>query len=152
MTQARRNHRPPIRPERLRKIDGGFAFIPHRFLHDGFLASLSPTEIELYFFLVLAGDRQGLSYYHYDRICSVLQMDLDTYVDSRNRLIERDLLAFDGTRFQILSLPERPVARSPKPGPALDLLGDRDDCVRQAILRNLRDSLEDDQESGATDA
>ena len=36
-------------PERLRRIEGGFAFIPHRFLTDGFLAELSRDEILLYF-------------------------------------------------------------------------------------------------------
>ena len=28
--------------KRIRRIDGGFAFIPHRFLTDGFLATLTP--------------------------------------------------------------------------------------------------------------
>ena len=27
---------------RIRRIDGGFAFIPHRFLTDGFLSALTP--------------------------------------------------------------------------------------------------------------
>ena len=30
-----------INPERIRRIHGGFSFIPHRFLTDGFLDSLS---------------------------------------------------------------------------------------------------------------
>jgi hypothetical protein len=36
-------------------------------------------------------------------------MDLETYLAARNGLIKKDLLAFDGIRFQILSLPDRPV-------------------------------------------
>ncbi|MFH1952775.1 MAG: hypothetical protein ABIL06_14285 [Pseudomonadota bacterium] len=32
-------------PNRIRRIEGGFSFIPHRFLTDGFLASLGQTEI-----------------------------------------------------------------------------------------------------------
>ena len=45
--------------ERIRRIDGGFAFIPHRFLTDGFLSALNPSQQQLYFFLVLAADRHG---------------------------------------------------------------------------------------------
>ena len=106
---SRRVPRQPIRPDRVRRIGpDGFAFIPNRFLRDGFFAALRPAERELYFLLVLAGDRNGVSFYHYDSICSLLQMDLETYLQTRNALIERDLIAFDGTRFQVLSLPEQP--------------------------------------------
>jgi hypothetical protein len=100
----------PIRPERLRRIGPeGFAFVPNRFLRDGFFGALRPAERELYFLLVLAGDRSGVSFYHYDSLCSLLQMELETYLHARNALIERDLIAFDGTRFQVLSLPEPPA-------------------------------------------
>jgi hypothetical protein len=105
--------REPIRPERVRRIGpDGFAFVPNRFLRDGFFAALGPAERELYFLLVLAADRNGVSFYHYDSICSLLQMELETYLHARNALIERELIAFDGTRFQVLSLPERPVTHS----------------------------------------
>ena len=30
--------------ERVRGVDGGFSFIPHRFLTGGFLSSLNPTN------------------------------------------------------------------------------------------------------------
>lgn len=147
MSEQRRNHRPPIRPDRIRKINGGFAFISQRFLHEGFLASLTSAEIELYFFLVLAADRQGLSFYHYDRICSLLQIDIDTYVDARNGLIEKDLLAFDGTRFQVLSLPERPFVNKPAHAAIRDHAEDGDSTIRRAILRNLRSDTEEDGET-----
>ena len=132
--------RAPIRPDRIRRIDGSFAFLPHRFLREGFLCALTPTELRLYVFLVLAADRNGLSFYAFDRICSVLEIDLDDFLDARNALIDKDLLAFDGTRFQVLSLPSRPVH---KPSRALrsdqDLRDDDPATVRQAI----RDSLAD---------
>ena len=48
-------------PNRVRKINGGFSFIPHRFLLDGFLEHLSQPELLLYLFLVLAADHRGLS-------------------------------------------------------------------------------------------
>ncbi len=98
-----------INPNRVRRIDGGFSFIPHRFLSDGFLASLSQKELLLYLFLVLVSDRNGLSFYSYDSICSLLQITADQYIDARNALIKKDLIAFDGTVFQILDLPKKPI-------------------------------------------
>jgi hypothetical protein len=92
---------------RIRRIDGGFAFIPHRFLTDGFLSVLNPSQQQLYFFLVLAADRHGLSFYSYDAICSLLQMSADQYIEARDDLIKKDLIAFDGTIFQVLDLPQK---------------------------------------------
>lgn len=92
--------------QRVRRIDGGFAFIPHRFLTDGFVSDLNPDQLLLYFFLVLAADRFGLSFYSYDKICSLLEMSLDQYVDARCALVKKSLIAFDGTVFQVLALPE----------------------------------------------
>ena len=94
---------------RIRRIDGGFSYIPHRFLTDGFLGSLQQPELLLYVFLVLAADRYGLSYYSYDRICSLLQMSVDQYITARDGLIKKDLIAFDGTLFQVLELPQKPL-------------------------------------------
>ena len=97
---------------RIRRINGGFSFIPHRFLTDGFLAFLQQEELLLYVFLVLAADRYGLSYYSYDRICSLLHMTLEQYIVARDGLIEKDLVVFEGTLFQVLSLPSGPTQRS----------------------------------------
>jgi len=99
--------------ERVRGIDGGFSFIPHRFLTGGFLASLNPHEILLYFFLVLSADRHGLSFYSYDKICTLLQLSLDQYICARGSLIAKDLIAFDGTLYQVLSLPRHVTKKSP---------------------------------------
>lgn len=98
-----------LNPDRIRRICGGFSFIPHRFLTDGFLASLRQDELLLYLFLVIVSDRNGLSYYSYDAICSLLQMGLDQYIDARNALMDKDLIVFDGTVFQVLELPAKPV-------------------------------------------
>ncbi|MCP4150118.1 MAG: hypothetical protein GY757_20390 [bacterium] len=100
----------PIIPRRIRKIEGNFAFIEHRFLQDGFLQSLAHHESLLYIFLILAADRIGLSYYGYDKICMLLKLTVDEYIDARDGLIDKDLIAFDGHLFQVLSLPERPLA------------------------------------------
>jgi hypothetical protein len=63
--------------ERVRKINGGFSYIPTRFLTSGFLESLKQKELLLYLFLVIVSDRNGLSYYSYDRICTTLEMDIE---------------------------------------------------------------------------
>jgi hypothetical protein len=133
--------RAPIQPDRVRNIGGhSFAFLPHRFLRDGFLSSLAPDEQRLYLFLVLAADRQGISFYSCDRICSVLEMVLDDYIDARNGLLAKDLLAFDGCRFQVLSLPPTPVynpSHALRAGPELE---DHDPAtVRRTILASLAD-------------
>ncbi len=129
--------RAPIVPDRVRRIGSeGFSFLPHSFLRGGFLASLGPHEPAFYLFLVLAGDRNGVSFYHYDSICSILKLPLDAYVAARNGLIERDLVAFDGTRFQVLSLPAQPVAR---PLTTPEELADHDPAtIRAQILATLR--------------
>jgi hypothetical protein len=98
-----------LNPNRIRRINGGFSFIPHRFLTDGFLASLEQKELLLFLFLVIVSDRNGLSFYSYDTICSLLQLNVDQYIKARDALIDKDLMAFDGTIFQVLELPLKPV-------------------------------------------
>ena len=138
--RRRQPHRTPVRPDRIRRIQRGFAVIPNRFLHEGFFASLSHVERSLYVFLVLAGDRNGVSFYAYDRICSVLEITSDDYLVVRNTLIDKDLIAFDGRRFQVLSLPPQPICE-PRP-----TLVDGDDFERDdpATIRQLiRTSLDE---------
>ncbi len=96
-------------PNRVRRITGSFAFIDHRFLRDGCWESLSRHELLLYLFLILVADRNGVSYYSYDKIYSLLRISMDEYLTARDALIDKDLIAFDGYFFQVLSLPEKPV-------------------------------------------
>ena len=119
-------------PKRIRQIDGGFSYIPHRFLTDGFWTSLNQKEILLYLFLVLASDRHGLSFYSYDAICSLLELCVDDYVKARDGLINKDLIAFDGTLFQVLSLPSKPVEAV-----ATELVSDWDRTKQRSHIRNL---------------
>lgn len=97
-----------IVPERLRITGKSFCFIPHRFLTDGFLQSLTRHELALYLFLVLASDKNGLSFYGDKSICAVLGFKEGDYLFTRNCLIQKDLIVHDGTLFQVLSLPESP--------------------------------------------
>ena len=121
-----------LNPERVRRIAGGFSYIPHRFLTDGFLVSLDQKEILLYLFLVLAADRHGLSYYSYDMICSLLQLTLDQYIEARDGLMKKDLISFDGRIFQVLALPGKPRQAR--------ITQDEDPAV---VARLIRQSLEE---------
>ena len=105
----------PLCPQRIRKITGSFAFIEHRFLRDGFFEVLTHHELLLYLFLVLVADRRGLSYYSYDKICTLLRLSLDEYLCARDALIQKELIAFDGTLYQVLSLPQNPHPQRASP-------------------------------------
>jgi len=69
---------------------------------------LQQKELLLYLFLVAVCDRHGLSFYRYDSICSLLQITVEQYIAARDALIEKELIAFDGTLFQVLDLPATP--------------------------------------------
>lgn len=142
-TSRRRISRDPIRGDRIRRIDGGFVFVPHRFLRDGFYAALTSDEAALYLLLVLVGDKNGVSYYGYDSLSSLLQVDLDRYADARDGLIDQDLIAFDGTRFQVLSLPIHPLR-----APVRRQIGGASGSERSAIRRSIRENL---KRSGSRD-
>jgi hypothetical protein len=126
----------PLCPERVRKITGSFAFIEHRFVRDGFWSSLSQHELLLYVFFVLVADRHGLSYYSFDKICSLLQCSLDDYLMARNALIHKDLIAFDGHLFQVLSLPPQPVLQPARPLHSAQHMGQADPATIRQIIRN----------------
>lgn len=98
-----------LRPERIRKIEGSFSWIDHRFITGGFLSDLSIMEILLYLFLVAVSDRNGLSFYHDDRIASLLKIDLASLGKAREGLVQRSLLAYEPPLYQVLSLPSEPV-------------------------------------------
>lgn len=127
--------RQPLVPDRVRSIAGqGFAFVPHRFLQDGFLSLLDRDQLALYLFLLLAGNHHGVSFYRYDAICSTLTMQLDDFIQARNALIAKDLLAFDGSRFQVLSLPDRPLLSKTKPLTSAPDFDNHDPATIRAII------------------
>lgn len=97
-------------PDRVRKIEGSFSWIDHRFVTEGFLHDLSTIEILLYLFLVAVSDRKGLSFYHDDRIASLLKIDLPALGRAREGLVRRSLLAYEFPLYQVLSLPPKPIA------------------------------------------
>ena len=100
-----------LNESRVRCIKGSFGFIPHRFLTDGFWEFLSRDELALYLFLILVGDKYGLSFYSDASICYYLQLDAYQLQTAREGLIDKDLLGFESPCYQVLELPEVPGKR-----------------------------------------
>jgi len=98
-----------LNASRVRKIEGSFSWSDHRFITGGFLRDLSAGEILLYFFLVSVSDRNGISFYHDDRICSLIKIGLTSLGEARDGLISKSLLAYEHPIYQVLSLPPQPV-------------------------------------------
>jgi len=123
-------------PDRVRKITGTFGFIEHRFLKEGFFYALTHHQLLLYLFLVLASDRNGLSFYSYDKMCILLRISVDEFISARDGLIEKDLIAFDGRTFQVLSLPQHGPQSTPLRGK--EEMKEKDPAtIHQQIVRSL---------------
>lgn len=119
MSKVRKGKRKPLipRPDLVRRIENSFGWVDHRLLRRGHLQRLALEDIALYLFLVLAADRHGVSYYHKEKICTILRLSWDQFESARHNLIEKGLIAFRPfTRFdvngfyQLLPLPESPNA------------------------------------------
>ena len=118
--------RTPIDSTRIRNISGSFSWIDHRLLSGGFLNAMTSDEILLYFFLLLVGDRNGVSFYSYDKICQLLKIDVDRFIAARNQLAQKSLIATDNGRYQVLQLPQhckqsKPVVQRSYQGEILSL-------------------------------
>jgi hypothetical protein len=89
----RKNHIP--QPQNIRKIESSFAWIDHRLLRNGFLGVMTHQDMVLYLFLVLAADRNGVSFYRKEKICDVLSFDFHQFEIARDRLINFKLVAYE---------------------------------------------------------
>jgi len=74
-------------------------------LSNGTIAHMSAIERQLYLVLVLAADRRGISFYSDQRIQKTLGCTRHELTQARAVLMARDLLAYDGTTYQLLPLP-----------------------------------------------
>ncbi|MCU0915094.1 MAG: hypothetical protein MUC88_11095 [Planctomycetes bacterium] len=111
----RNGHLP--QPQNVRRITGSFAWIDHRLLRHGHLQALTHPEMALYLFLVLAADRHGVSFYRKEKICDLLTLDFAQFEVARDRLISRQLIAFEpycaftpNGYYQVLPIPETGLA------------------------------------------
>ena len=132
-----------IVPELRRQLAPPFAWLDRRFLFDDYLGRLSPKENLLYLFLVLAADCDGLSFYSYDRICQLLKFTVEDYIEAREGLLQKQLIAFDGRQFQILALPRREVITIPRPGKGAE--SEKDALALAEIFTRLADQKQKHQ-------
>lgn len=105
-----------LRPDRLRTLERPFGWIPFRLLTSGWLQSLGREAKLLYFFLCLAADTQGISFYGEARLCPLLGLTASELGEARKELCGHDMLAFDGRVYQLLSLPHKKVPVQSSPG------------------------------------
>lgn len=112
----------PLRPDRLRNLKRPFGWIPFRLLTSGWLPRLGRDAKLLYFFLCLVADGKGISFYGDARLCRLLDLSGGELGAARDELCRRDLLAYDGRVYQLLSLPRE--APAPEREPPRRLSGD----------------------------
>lgn len=97
----------PVDPARVRALPRHFAWVDHR-LRDR-LRDLSLEEIALVFFLHLAADKHGLSFWSDATIARKLGLREGDVNQARYRLIHKGLIAYRYPLYQILALgDERP--------------------------------------------
>ena len=103
---------PVIDPTRIRTTEGSFAFIPHRFLRAGFWRACSPEQLVVYFFLILAADRRGMSFYGREKTALLCRLTLQQLQEACDGLEAKNLIVRDGPLTQVLALPEATAERA----------------------------------------
>ena len=88
-------------PQKIRKIERSFAWIDHRLMRNGFVAVMTHRDLALYMFLILAADRNGISFYRKEKICEAVSLDFSQFEIARDRLINMKLVAFEN--YSVLS-------------------------------------------------
>ena len=103
---------PTPNPERIRRIPRSFGWVDHKIRWKGFLQQMDAPEMGLYFFLVLAADRKGLSCWRLQKIHQAMPcFSKEALMKARRKLQRRGLLAYMAWRanscdgvYQLLSM------------------------------------------------
>ena len=82
-------------PKNIRNIKGSFAWIDHRLIRNGFINVMTHDDIVLYLFLILAADKNGISFYRKEKMCETMSLDYNQFEIARDRLITMKLIAFE---------------------------------------------------------
>lgn len=82
-------------PKNIRSIKGSFAWIDHRLIRNGFINVMTHNDIVLYLFLILAADKNGVSFYRKEKICETLSLEYNQFEIAKDRLIDMKLIAFE---------------------------------------------------------
>jgi len=90
----------PVDPARIRSVPGHFAWVDHR-LRD-ILHRLTLEEIALLFFLHLAADRSGCSFWADSTIAKRLSLKEGQIVQARCGLVQKGFIAYRFPLQQIL--------------------------------------------------
>jgi hypothetical protein len=94
-------------PDRVRRPPReGWSWIDRRFLREH-APRLSHEAIFVYLFLAAVSDQKGLSFYSDASIAVRLRMGEQAVVRARDELVCEDLVAYQSSLTQVLSLPDR---------------------------------------------
>ncbi len=91
--------------DRIRVIRGGFGWVDHRLVRDGYIQLCSPRALALYLFLLTVSDGDGLSYWGEAAICKKLRFGRAELGECRTELVAADLIAYEKPLWQVLQLP-----------------------------------------------
>jgi hypothetical protein len=108
-----------IRTDRLRKTPESFAWIDHRLRREGYLRMMSGHDVRVYLFLVLVGNRNGVSFWRDRRICTYLGITGEELIRSRDNLISLSLICHSPQYYQVLSIPETEITMLMQRWPSL---------------------------------
>lgn len=95
-----------VDPARVRSLPAHFAWVDHR-LRDR-LSDLSLEEIALLFFLHLAANKQGCSFWADSTIAKKLGLKEGQVIEARYHLLHRQLIAYRYPLYQLVDLEDRP--------------------------------------------
>ena len=121
-------------PDLVRTIPANFAWIDRRFRDKQFIGVLTLQELAVYLFLILAADKQGVSFYTSEKIAAFFDYHIQPFdvILSRNSLFDKGMIGFmpfksncsEGV-YQILPLPKSiaPIVLSKRTG-TISSLGD----------------------------
>jgi hypothetical protein len=98
--------RNPVDPQRVRTLPAHFSWMDHRLR--GVLHTLSLEEIALLFFLHLAADKTGCSFWADSTIGRKIGLPEGEVVQARQRLLSKRLIAYRYPLYQILPVSEGP--------------------------------------------
>jgi|TARA_Y100000310_G_scaffold341541_1_gene441006 hypothetical protein len=100
---------------RVRRLPKQFSWIDQRLISDDHLRNCEPLALALYLFLVIVGDHQGLSYYADTTIANHIGFDQRALQHTRQQLIQQQLIAYQPPLYQVLALPDQPIAPANPP-------------------------------------
>ena len=96
--------RAPVDPARVRALPNHFAWVDHSLRER--LHELSLEEIALLFFLHLAADKSGCSFWSDSGLARKLNLKEGDVIQARFALVSRGLIAYRYPLFQILPIQE----------------------------------------------